>query len=129
MGVQNFSEMQVSGLVNLNSRVTAAIQLSRIFAKLTEVERFFGIIPANSVSTRVSVSLENFDSYKKHFQEQFDQYEPARAHLVLVVQGLLQAVQAKANELAGLNASIAAAVGATSGFDSLWRELLVINPC
>ncbi|WP_270828595.1 AAA family ATPase [Aeromonas sp. Y318-1] len=128
MGVQNFSEMQVAGLVNLNSRVTAAIQLSRIFAKLTEVEAFFGIIPANGASTRVSVSFEHLDSYKKHFQEQFDQYEPARAHLVLVVQGLLQAVQAKANELSGLNASIAAAVEATSGFDSLWRELFGDQP-
>lgn len=128
MGVQNFSEMQVAGLVNLNSRVTAAIQLSRIFAKLTEVETFFGIIPANGVLTRVSVSFESLGDYKKHFQEQFDQYEPARAHLVLVVQGLLQAVQAKANELSGLNASIAAAVGATSGFDSLWRELFGDQP-
>lgn len=128
MGVQNFSEMQVAGLVNLNSRVTAAIQLSRIFAKLTEVEAFFGIIPANGASTRVLVSFEHLDSYKKHFQEQFDQYEPARAHLVLVVQGLLQAVQAKANELSGLNASIAAAVEATSGFDSLWRELFGDQP-
>lgn len=128
MGVEDFSEMHVAGLVNLNSRVSSAIQLSRVFAKLAEVEKFFGITPANGASTRVSTSVERFGSYKKHFQDQFDQYEPARARLVLVVQGLSQAVQAKANQIAGLNASIAAAVGVTSGFDSLWRELFDDQP-
>lgn len=128
MGVQDFSEMHAAGLVNLNSRVTYAIQLSRVFARLAEVEKFFGITPANSVSDRVSIAIERFGSYKKHFKDQFDQYEPARARLVLVVQGLSQAVQSKANEISGLNASIAAAVGITSGFDSLWRELFDDQP-
>jgi exonuclease SbcC len=128
MGVQDFSEMHVASLAILNSRVTSAIQLSLVFAKLAEVEKFFGIIPVNGVSTRVLISVERFDSYKKHFQEQFDQYEPARARLVLVVQGLLQTVQSKANEIAGLNASIAAAVGVTSGFNFLWRELFDDQP-
>lgn len=128
MRVQDFSEMHLAGLANLNSRVTSAIQLSRIFAKLAEVEKFFGIIPANGASPRVSTAVERFDSYKKHFQDQFDQYEPARTRLILVVQGLSQAVQSKANEIAGLNASIAAAVGITSSFDSLWRELFGDQP-
>lgn len=128
MEVDNFSEMNLAGLANLNSRVTSAIQLSRVFAKLAEVETFFGITPANGASTRVLTAVERFDSYRKHFQDQFLQYEPARARLVLVVQGLSQAVQSKANEIAGLNASIAAAVGITSSFESFWRELFDDQP-
>lgn len=128
MRVQDFSEMSLAGLTNLNSRVTSAIQLSRVFTKLAEVEKFFGIIPANSASTRVPNALERVYSYKKHFNEQFEQYEPARGRLVLVVQELLQAVKSKAKEIAGLNASIAAAVAITSGFDSLWRELFDEQP-
>lgn len=128
MGVQDFSEMHLDGLANLNSRVTAATQLSRIFTKLAEVETFFGIIPANGASIRVSSAVERLGGYKKHFQDQFDQYEPARARLVLVVQGLIQAVQSKANEIAGLNTSLAAAIGITSSFDSHWRELFGDQP-
>ncbi|MDY0936172.1 AAA family ATPase [Pseudomonas viridiflava] len=123
MGVQDFSEMNFTDLASLNSRVTSAIQLSGIFKKLAEVEKFFGTIPSNVASTRVSTAVESLVSYKKHFQDQFDQYEPVRTRLVLVVQGLLQAVQSKANEIAGLNTSIAAAVEITSNFDSHWREL------
>lgn len=128
MRSQDFSEMNLVGLSNLNSRVTSAIQLSRIFTKLTEVEKFFGTIPTNGASTRVSATVESLGSYKKHFQDQFDHYEPLRARLVLVVQGLLQAIQSKANEIAGLNTSIAAAVGITSTFDSHWRELFGDQP-
>lgn len=123
MGVQDFSTLQMDGLANLNRRVTSAIQISGVFAKLSEVETFFAIIPASGAATRVSHAVARLGSYKKHFQDQFDQYEPARASLVLVVQSLLQAVQSKAGEIAGLNTNIAAAVEITSSFDSHWREL------
>lgn len=128
MGVQEFSGMNLAGLANLNSRVTSAIQLSGIFTKLAELEKFFGIIPANGAATRVSTAVESLGNYKKYFQDQFDQYEPERTRLVLVVQKLLQAVQSKANEIAGLNTSIAAAVGITSTFDFHWRELFGDQP-
>ncbi len=128
MGVQNFSEMRLDGLANMNRRVTSAIQISGIFAKLTEVEKFFGITSANGAATRVSTANGSLRSYKNHFQDQFDRFEPARASLALIVQGLLQTVQSKAAEIAGLNTSIAAAVGITSSFDSHWRELFGDQP-
>lgn len=128
MGVQDFSAMQIDGLVNMNRRVTSAIQINGVFAKLAEVEKFFGITPANGAATRVSTAVERLESYKKHFQDQFNQYEPARARLVLVVQELLQTVQSKAAEIGGLNTNIAAAVGITSSFDSHWRELFGNQP-
>lgn len=127
-GVQDFSAMQVDGLANMNRRVTSAIQISGVLAKLAEVEKFFGITPASGAATRVSTAVELLESYKKRFQDQFNQYEQARARLALVVQGLLQTVQSKAAEIAGLNANIAAAVGITSSFDSHWWELFGNQP-
>ena len=128
MGVQDFSAMQMDGLANMNRRVTSAIQISAVLAKLAEVEKFFAITPANGAATRVSTAVERLGSYKEHFQDQFDQYEPTRTRLVQVVQGLLQTVQSKAAEIAGLNTSIGAAVGTTSSFDSNWRELFGDQP-
>lgn len=123
MNVQDFSGMNMDGLANMNRRVTSAIQIIGVLATLAEVEKFFGITPVNGATTRVATAVDRLGSYKKHFQDQFDQYEPARARLVLAVQGLLQVVQSKAGEIAGLNANIAAAVEITSSFDSHWREL------
>ncbi|CAB1402231.1 hypothetical protein [Pseudomonas fluorescens] len=128
MGVEDFSAMQMDGLANMKRRVTSAIQISGVFAKLAEVEQFFGITLTNGMATRVSTAIERLESYKKHFQDQFDQYEPARTRLVLVVQALLQTVQSKAAEIAGLNTSIAAAVEIASSFDSHWRELFGDQP-
>lgn len=128
MGVQDFSAMQMDGLANMNRRVTSAIQIGGVFAKLPEVENFFGITPANGAATRVATAVERLGGYKKYFQEQFDQYESAMTHLVLLVQGLLQTVQSKAAEIASLNTSIAAAIGITSSFDSHWRELFGDQP-
>ncbi|HHN8406372.1 TPA: AAA family ATPase [Morganella morganii] len=128
MGVQDFSGMNLSDLAHLNRRVTSAIQLSRIFTKLAEVEQFFAIIPKHGVSTRVSNAVEHFDSYKKYFQKQLDQHEPERIRLEPVVQGLVEAVNSKSKEIASINTSIAAAVEGTSIFDSHWRELFGQQP-
>lgn len=128
MGVQDFSALQMDGLSNMDRRVTSAIQISGVFAKLAEVEKFFGITSAYGAATRVTTAVERLESYKKHFQDQFDQYEPARAHLVLVVQGLSQTVQYKAAEIASINTSIAAAIRITSSFDSHWREIFGGQP-
>lgn len=128
MNVQDFSGMNMDGLANMNRRVSSAIQIIGVLATLAEVEKFFGITPVNGATTRVATAVDRLGSYKKHFQDQFDQYEPARARLVLAVQGLLQAVQSKAGEIAGLNANIAAAVEISSSFDSHWRELFGDQP-
>ncbi|MEB3438107.1 AAA family ATPase [Pseudomonas sp. A2] len=128
MGVPDFSGMQLTGLANLNSRVSAAIRLRQGFEKLTEVETFFDIVPDSSASTRVSVSIERFVSYKKHFQDQLDKFGPIRTALAPVVRLLSETVQSKAAEVAGLNASVAAAVTITTGFDSHWRELFGDQP-
>ncbi|GAC1039551.1 hypothetical protein thsps117_43090 [Pseudomonas sp. No.117] len=128
MGVQDFSGMSLAGLANLKSRINSAINTRRILTKLAEIEKFFGNTPVNSASARVSNAAEHLERYKKHFQDQFNQYEPLRARLNIVAHGLLQTIQSKASEIAAVNTSIAAATAITSSFESYWRELFGNQP-
>lgn len=123
MQVPDFSSLNMDGLTHLKSRVSAAIQFRLIFEKLTEVDEFFGLIPAEGVGERVTQAIARFASYKGHFQDQIDQHSPVKTRLGPVVQGLIESVQAKSREITGANASIAAAMKVTGNFDTLWKEV------
>ncbi len=128
MQVRDFSGLNAVGLAHLSNRVTSAIQLGLVFEKLAEVETFFDITPEGGAGSRVSTSIARFVSYKKHFQDQIDMYNPAKTRLVPVVRALAETIQAKAGVIAGINTSIAAAQKVTGSFDSLWKEVFGDQP-
>lgn len=128
MQVRDFSGLNAAGLAHLSNRVTSAIHLGLVFEKLAEVETFFDITPVGGAGSRVSTSIARFISYKKHFQDQIDLYNPAKTRLVPVVRALAETIQAKVGVIAGINTSIAAAQKVTGSFESLWKEAFGDQP-
>lgn len=128
MQVQNFTGLTSEGAAYLHSRVTLAMEFGLIFHKLAEVEKFFDIAPQGGAGLRVATAIARFDSYKQHFKEQIETYGPSKNLLVPTVKGLADTVQAKAQMIAGINASIGAALNITGTFLSLWKELFAEQP-
>ncbi len=128
MQVHDFTGLTLDGAVYLHSRVTLAMEFGLIFDKLAEVEKFFDITPQGGAGSRVGTAIARFVSYKQHFKDQLDQYGPSKNLLVPIVKGLADTVQAKTQMIAGINASIAAALNITGTFLSLWKELFAEQP-
>lgn len=128
MGAADFSNFDVGNLTYLQGRVRAAIELRGVFERLTEVESVFQITPLEGAGARIAQARVSLIDYRDYYQAQANQANPEKQRLSPLVRAAMENIQAKSQEITGVNSNIAATSQTIGQFDTLWKEVVGNHP-
>ena len=128
MGKSEFTDNDIDSFPHLLVRIKCAIGMRSVVEVLSQVEKFFQLVPSQSANTSVTEALQALARYKQLFQDQLDSANAKQPSLAQAVKEKLESVQAKTRESNQINASIATVSQIVDRFQSQWNEVIGTIP-